>query len=54
VDYTNPNVKDILKKYEPMGSKAIRREILKQRCLHWGFLPSDLRRKLIRRKYRSW
>lgn len=51
VDYTNPKVEKVLEKYTDMNSSDIKREILKFRALHWGFLPGDLRRRLIRRKF---
>jgi len=51
VDYTNPKVKKVLEKYKDLNSSDIKREILKLRALHWGFLPGDVRRRLIRRKF---
>ena len=54
VDYTNPKVKNVMAEYQHMDSTQIKREIIKQRWLNWGFLPSDQRRRLLRRKYKTW
>ena len=53
VDYTNPRLKNVLENYQDMSSNRIKKEILKLRWLNWGFLPSDMRRRVLRRKYRS-
>lgn len=48
VDYTNPNVRNVLEQYQDLDFKNIKREIMKRRLLNWGFLPSDIRRRFIR------
>lgn len=48
VDYTNPRVRSILERYENMDSRRIKHELIKLKMCHWGMLPSDLRRRLIR------
>jgi hypothetical protein len=50
VDYTNPKVRNVLEDYQDMSSDRINKEIIKLRWRHWGFLPSDLRRRVIRNK----
>jgi len=50
VDYTNPKVADILNKYEYFSSAQVKREVLKLRIMHWGILPGDLRRRMLRKK----
>ena len=54
VDYTNPRLLSLLEKYKSLDAQTIKREITKLRYKHWGFLPGDLRRRLIRSKYKSW
>ena len=54
VDYTNPKVKEVLEKYQDMDHNQIKQEVTKQRFLNWGFLPSDLRRRVLRRKFMDW
>ena len=54
VDYTNPRVKDVLNYYKEMNSIEIQREIIRLRGQHWGILPSNIRRCLLRNKYRNW
>lgn len=49
VDYTNPRVQQELEQYEHLNSRSLQQEITKQRQKHWGFLPSDLRRRLLRK-----
>lgn len=49
VDYTNPKVSSVLKQYQDFDFYDIKREILKRRLLNGGFLPSDIRRRFIRR-----
>lgn len=51
VDYTNPSVRKVLKKYENMDSREIRHEIKNLKMRHWGLLPGDLRRKVLRKKF---
>ena len=50
VDYTNPGLRNTLHKYETLNPEEIRREVKKLRAGNWGFLPGDLRRKLLRKK----
>ena len=47
-NYTNPQMVLVLKKYETMNARDIKREITKLRWLHWGWLPKDWRRMVIR------
>jgi hypothetical protein len=47
-DYTSPRMKELLAKYEPMGTRGIEREIRKLRTGNWGVLPGHLRRKVVR------
>ena len=49
VDYTNPRLADVLQRYQDMNSSQVKREIRKLRFRSWGYLPSDLRRSLLRR-----
>ena len=49
-DYTNPRMSEVLRTYEGMNAKQVKREIRRLRFLHWGFLPDELRRKVIRYK----
>ena len=49
-DYTNPIISRALEGYSSKSCKEIRREIWKLRLGNWGFLPSDLRRQVIRKK----
>lgn len=49
VDYTNPRVKQELERYEPLDSQALQHEITSLRLRNWGFLPDDLRRRLLRK-----
>ena len=51
VDYTNPRLAEMLKKYEAMNYREIKREIIKLRFRNFGLLPGDWRRRLLRRKY---
>lgn len=47
-NYSSQKLGSVLKKYESMDAKKINREIIKLRLLHFGFLPSDMRRKSLR------
>jgi len=47
-NYTNPSLDSHLASYEKMDIDQIKREIVKLRLQHWGFLPSDLRRQVLR------
>ncbi|MEL7637960.1 MAG: hypothetical protein AAGU03_09485 [Anaerolineaceae bacterium] len=49
VDYTNPKVGRVLEHYQDFDFNNIKHEIMKRRLFNWGFLPSDLRRRIIRR-----
>ena len=49
-DYTNPKMSTLLAYYEPMNAKMIKFQIRKLRFLHWGYLPDNLRRQVIRNK----
>ncbi|MDD3472005.1 MAG: hypothetical protein PHS86_04405 [Syntrophaceae bacterium] len=53
VDYTNPRVRKVLEKYENMDSREIRHEIKDLKMRHWGLLLGDLRRKVLRKKFRT-
>ena len=54
VDYTNPRVKMVLERYESMDSDEVKREIRALRFKNFGFLPGDLRRRIIRNRYKTW
>jgi hypothetical protein len=47
-NYTNQTMNQILEKYQFFTSTELDREIKKLKGKHWGFLPSDLRRRIIR------
>ena len=47
-NYTNPSMDCVLEKYREMNANQVKREIKKLRFLHWGFLPSNWRRKMLR------
>ena len=47
-DYTNPRMGEMLCTYKGMDAKQLEREIRRLRFLHWGFLPDDLRRRVLR------
>jgi len=49
-DYTNPRMGEVLCTYKGMDAKQLEREIRRLRFLHWGFLPDDLRRRVLRYK----
>jgi len=51
VDYTNPRLAEVLKKYKDMSSSQVRREVQKLRLKNWGLLPGNLRRKKLRRMF---
>jgi len=53
VDYTNPRLTVVFEKYKNLSSSQVRREVLKLRFRNWGILPSDLRRRALRRKINS-
>ena len=48
-NYTNPAMEEALTEFRGLDAAQIRHEILKLRARHWGFLPSDLRRKILRK-----
>lgn len=47
-NYTNPKMDIILSKYLDWSSEQIKREIRRLRFWHWGPLPTDWRRRVIR------
>lgn len=47
-NYTNPKMDQALSGYLDCSSSELKREIQRLRMQHWGFLPSDWRRKVIR------
>lgn len=47
-NYTNTKMNQLLEKYQDFTLPGLNREIKKLRFLHWGFLPTDLRRRVIR------
>lgn len=47
LDYTNPHIKDALERFSAWEAARIAREIKTLRLLNWGFLPGNLRRKLL-------
>lgn len=47
-NYTNFKMDDVLSRYVTFDSEKIEKEIKKLRFLHWGILPGDLRRRVIR------
>ena len=47
-DYTNPRMGEVLCTYKGMDAKQLEGEIRRLRFLHWGFLPDDLRRRVLR------
>ena len=48
-NYTNPAMEEALTEFRDLDAAQIRHEILKLRARHWGILPSDLRRKILRK-----
>jgi len=48
VDYTNPRIQNELNRYEHLDSNKVQKEIKRLRIKNWGFLPGDLRRRLLR------
>ncbi len=47
-NYTQPKMKEALNQYEGMDAQALENEIRRLRTLHWGFLPDDWRRRVLR------
>jgi hypothetical protein len=47
-NYTNPKMDQALARYLDFTSDELKREIHRLRLRHWGFLPSDCRRKVLR------
>jgi hypothetical protein len=47
-NYTNPKMDTVLKNYQMMNSREIKKEIQKLRSFHWGFLPQKYRQKVLR------
>lgn len=48
-NYTNPKMDLVLKRFQDLESKGIKREIIKLRMKNWGFLPGNWRRKILRK-----
>lgn len=48
VDYTNPNLHSVIEPYLSMNYNEIKHEITLLRIMNFGFLPGNLRRKLLR------
>lgn len=51
IDYTNPKIAEVFHQYGELNQVQLKREIRKLRVTNWGFLPSDLRRRKLRRKF---
>ncbi len=49
-DYTKSTMLEHFKAFETMDSNQVKRKIHQLRFRNWGFLPNDLRRRLIRNK----
>jgi hypothetical protein len=47
LDVTNPRINQVLKKFTSLNDQALRNEVLRYRCLNFGFLPFNTRRKVI-------
>lgn len=47
-NYTNKKMDEVLTHYLDYSSDQIKNEIQKKRFLRWGFLPTDLRQRVIR------
>jgi len=47
-NYTNPSLDSRVRDYESMDANQINREVQKMRFHHWGFLPTDWRRRVLR------
>jgi hypothetical protein len=52
LDYSNPNMKQVLDKYLLMDTKMLANEIRRIRFLNFAFLPNRQRRKVLRFLYR--
>ena len=47
LDITNPRMNQVLQKFAGLSDSVLRTEVMRYRCLNFGFLPSATRRKLI-------
>jgi hypothetical protein len=47
-NYTNPSLDKYLEAYMHLDAFGIKREVRKLRFRHWGLLPNDMRRRVIR------
>jgi glycosyltransferase involved in cell wall biosynthesis len=47
LDVTSPRINQVLKKFSNLNDQALRNEVLRYRCLNFGFLPFNTRRKVI-------
>ena len=48
-NYSDSRMNEILRTYEGMTPHQIETEIRQSRLMHWGFLPADLRRRVMRK-----
>lgn len=48
-DYTKPTMLNLFKEFDPLDSRQVKHKICQLRLCNWGFLPNDLRRRLIRK-----
>ncbi len=47
LNVTNPRMDQVLQKFAGLSDSVLRTEVMRYRCLNFGFLPSGTRRKLI-------
>lgn len=47
-NYTVPRMEEVFQKYADMNAGQVKKEIRQLRLRHWGFLPADLRRRVLR------
>jgi hypothetical protein len=47
-NYTVPRMEEVFQKYADMNAGQVKKEIRQLRLRHWGFLPTDLRRRVLR------
>ena len=47
-NYTAPRMEEVFQKYADMNAGQVKKEIRMLRLRHWGFLPTDLRRRVLR------
>lgn len=48
-NYTNPKLEKMLRVFEKLDARKLEKQIEKLRFSHWGFLPSELRRKKLQK-----